>query len=392
MKKTYTLIEAVEQYGSETQKKALVKGKGNLNQRSVENIKKTLDTLYEDVKLVGRGKNKKFICNNKRDTPIRRIDKRRANGKWSNPYLSNLDIMIIERIKKGINIDEAKTLTQWCEYFKLISEKELSLFHSKYNEENHEELVNNLILNRVFKITEKKILEDFYSYALQIKDHIYHSFNRLSKIDALEIIPVYKAKQYGSIEPITINEKVYQKAKNLEKELQSKFEITNFNVIAHSNSKKVLLYKEELRKSMNEIVDEDIDKNKELNLSYVFIAYKLRAEVNHDLLSLYFKEFKNMDLNTEDLNLEEFWSNNKTSFLKNRKLFFENSANKSLDNFFKDRLFPHDIPDELGEISQKRAPRITDFPYNQEYYLLFFDRVAFINRINLLAHYFVDDI
>lgn len=391
MKKTYTLIEAVEQYGSETQKKALVKGKGNLNQRSVENIKKTLDTLYEEVKLVGRGKNKKFICDNKRDTPIRRIDKRRANGKWSNPYLSNLDIMIIERIRVGINIDEAKTLTKWCEYFGLIRERELSLFHSRYNEENHEELVENLILDHVFRITEKSILEDFYSYALQIKDHIYYSLNRLSKIDALEVIPIYKAKQYGSIDPITISEKVYQKAKNLEKELQSKFEITNFNVIAHRNSKKVRLYTEELRKSMNEIVDEDEDKDKKLNLSYVFIAYKLRAEANDDLLTLYYKEYKNTDLNIADSNLEKFWRDNKASFIENRKIFFENSADRALENFFKDRLFPLAIP-ELGGKRQKRAPRITDFPYDQEYYLLFFDRDAFVNRINRLANYFLDDI
>lgn len=390
MQKEYTISQAVNKYGTQKQKQSfelkVVKGDKNLNKNVLNSILKVIETRYEEVKVEGRGSKRIIICNREREIPLIKQDNRKTNGKQTVPYTDNLDFIIIKTIKEGIYSENPKTLINWCYHFGLINSKQLGLLRSKFDSYRYDSIIKDLVQSSILQVGEQKVVDDFYSYLLMIKDQAYRSLVRLQKINALNISIIFNGKTSGKKKSIIISEHTYNKVKKLEDDLKKQFSVENINLFAHPKAYKVIAYKDALAYSMKDIKDED---GTVLNLEYVFPTYELNALPNKELLSVLFKEYPNKAPKLEIVDEQNFWQENYESYLKNRKKYINSLAEKKIRKFFEEKYHGPAYPELFGK-GRKRGPQLRDFNYDIPYYTLFFDD-DYSLRISRLSNYFITE-
>ncbi|QNR21957.1 hypothetical protein HNY42_13735 [Exiguobacterium sp. Helios] len=388
MQKEYTISQAVNKYGTSKQKQSfelkLEKGDRNLNVNVLESILKVIETHYEEVKVEGRGSKRIIICNHKREIPLVKQDNRRNNGKWTVPYTANIDVQIIKIVKEGICLERPRTLTDWSHYFGLINSKELNLFRSKFDTHRYDLLIKDLISSSTLQIGEEKVIDDFSSYLLMIRDQVHSSLKRLKKINALDILEIFNGKTSTTNKSILISKDTYNKVEELKAKLMKEFDITNFNLVVHSKAKKVIAYKKSLADNIKKIKDEN---GTVLNLEYVFMTYELSAFPNKDLLSVFYRKYPDKVSMLDIKDEQEFWQKNYESYLFNRKKYINNSAEKTRQRYFIKKMHGPAYP-ELGGKGRVRGPQLRDFKYDILYHTLFFED-DFLPRINALSNYFI---
>lgn len=386
----YTLQEAVNKYGTSKQiqsfKNRIEKGDKNLNINVLKSIKKVIDTHYEEVQIEGIGSKRIIICSGERIEPLAKKDNRKTNGKQTVPYTDNLDFIIVNTIKEGIYLENPKTLINWCYHFGLINSKQLKLFRSKFDSYKYDLVIKDLVESSILQVGEQKIIDDFYSHLLLIKDQAYRSLVRLQKINALNISIIFNGKTSVSKKTIVISEQIYKKVKKLEDDLKKQFNVENINLFAHSKATKVIAYKNALADSIKNIKDED---GKVLNLEYVFPTYELNALPNKELLSVLFKEYPKKEPNFKIVDEQEFWQENYELYLKNRKKYINSLAEKKIRKFFEERYYGPTYP-ELGGKGRVRRPQLRDYNYDIPYYTLFFED-DYSSRIRRLSNYFITE-
>lgn len=381
MEKTLTLQELVEEFGNEKQKEAFKLGNGNLNSRTLKSIVNNALRCYAKYEEIGRGRKRKIRLYEKYEIERVKEDKRISNGKWSNPYLRFLEILIIKKLEQGVFHEKDESPSYWFEYFDLVTKKEYNLFSSYKHNELYEPFINELIDNHILTIGEERVLKEFTNYYSKLKDQVIESLKRFAKINVLRITPYYNGilnnpqkvqnskGDYETIKKIAISQEVYDEVKKIESELRSEFSINPLQIKNLPYMRKVIDYNEKRKKHVAEVKD---DSGKKLNLDYVYVTYHVHAPPVDNLLQNYLESYKylNDDVLLSEVSEHQFWENIRSLFLENRKFYIENDANKTTETFL------------------ERYSNLNEIKYDKEYFSLFFER-NYTGRMNALSEYFI---
>lgn len=397
MHKTFNLKEFVKEFGTEKQNESFLSGKGNLNKRTFTSIMNNAYRYYEKSDVSGKGKKRQISLYEKRKFILEKEDKRRSNGKWSNPYTLYLDLLIIKTIEKGIFHERDEPILYWCKFFGVINEQEYKLLKTAYNESSYNILVSELKKSSIIKDGEERIVRDFLIYYNKLKIQTLDSLVRFSKIHALEMTTFYNGilnvnnksdKQNNYNMKISITKEIYENVKNIEKELKDKFNVNDMQINNHPYAKKVIAYKNERNKLVSEVKDESGNK---LDLKFVYTTYQLYTDSVDDLLTSYFDNFKHLDFDffLSESDEDEFWENNRVLFLENRKKYIEDSSKKNMKNFLKPKEVKKSLV-ELGGKPELKYPHLDDYKSNHEYFSLYFNS-TYSDRMKALSNYFIDE-
>ena len=268
MKELFTLAEAIEKFGDESKKKAIISNKGNLKTNQFNSLLTTMQQYYESVTVEGKGKRRVILCAGKRVEILDRKELLHYDncGQGQIKYGYELHNAVLKHI-----LDNCKnnlkniSLTRWLIDTNIIDSR---LGKASWSEEERKRHIAQLMKqynderNGVFLFTQSdiEVLEQFASFELKrLKRNIGSIFEKLA--DARIII--HKKSMFGcpidneDIEDelnhreLTDNE--IERLANLRRELLRKHNVSLDEVGWKTRNKDVIAYKKEFGIELNEM-------------------------------------------------------------------------------------------------------------------------------------------
>lgn len=257
--KKYTLEEAVNIYGNEKQKEAIVKNKGNLKPNQFNALIKTIEQHYEKVEVEGRGKKRIILCDGKYD----QIQERKTNyancGRHNElPYKKFLSMMILHYIRKH-KPQEQFSLNQWLVNIGAVDARLIAANSSNIASNKDIKMADfkQLVEKKVLTSENFDMLEHYTTYEVNyLKQGLRSAFNELKReriihhtvgrtgyyveseiIDGKQV-DVPKFRQLTEREVYLLGE--------IERRLQTKHRLNPSQIYFRPDDERVKAYKEEL--------------------------------------------------------------------------------------------------------------------------------------------------
>ncbi|WHZ60028.1 hypothetical protein [Metabacillus hrfriensis] len=385
--KKITLLEAVEMYGTDAQKKCIAEGK-KWRKESDDALMKEINRYYYSVKVdegygKKKGKKKELILGEKREVPLekeRNLGGNISNGKWTTPYLRNMDIMVVSVLEQGLITEVAQTLNQWCLDFELITPSMNELVKARYNTELKEKHVKDLISNNVIRTGEERVINDFILGLKTLQEQLAGTLNRMAKLKIIEYYPVYKGVVEGEFEPINLHESTVKKIVNLKREIMEKYDVNEWYLEKYNNAKKSKKYQTEWKKRLGEISDEN---GKVLSLRFYYVAYAIILKARKKKIISYLEQFNKDAIEQFQNNQSLFLNQNRVNYHSERNNHVVDEASKEQEKFLEMKVKKH--LEELG--GKSKRPVKEDYTYDSDYYSLYFDKL-YAQRIKELQEYY----
>lgn len=187
---TMTKAEAVAKYGSEGCKRHFEKNKKFKNKSIEDALKKTMETFYEEVKLVKVGRKYVFELYGKKNEVTKKVDKRIRNGIGTDSYTRNLDILVAAVLEKESITYKPQVLNKWLFDFGVINSSLYDLIVAKYDEEELATQVHTLVKSKKINFSQKRIVIDFMIFTQTLQSQIAATFNRMEKIGLIEVTQI----------------------------------------------------------------------------------------------------------------------------------------------------------------------------------------------------------
>ncbi|KAA9017984.1 hypothetical protein [Niallia endozanthoxylica] len=383
--KQFTLEQFINEFGTDKQKQALIDGKGNVNKRTLDSVKKEASRFYEkdSITVEGRGTKRVITCAKEKDVATEKDDGRASNGAWSISYTKNLDVVVVSVLEQGLEKSTAQTLANWALDFGVITEKMHDLLLSRHHEGLRETYVNDLKDNSIIKENEDRIVDDFVQTVKELTNQVAGTLKRMEKAGIIEYYPVFKGHIAETDETINLHEDVYKQVVALKRRLMERYDVSEWYLMTYKNSKKTVKFNEEYLEQLAFVEDEN---GKVLGLDYYYTTYAVILKARKKKIIAYLKKYNKEVIEQFKQDEQKFLAENEQQFHDKRKEHVIDNAQKKAEKFLEPK--PFKIANEVfGGKPVVRTPTINDYEFDSDYYALYFDGL-YANRIGQLQEYY----
>lgn len=378
-----TKEEAVNLYGSDRCQEHYAKNKKFKNKNVEKSLIKTLEQHFESVEIVKVGRATLYEVGPQRVSVENRLDNRLSNGSWNIPYTKKLDVMVISVLEQGKITAVSQTLSSWCLDFGLITERMYELILSEHDADIRKKHINVLRSITSLKNGEERVLND---YLLQVKDlqsQLAGALNRMKKLDIIEFYEVPKGYSLSQQKTINLHESTVKEIISLERRLLEKYGVDKWYIYTYQKDKKSIQYMEEWKGELGNITDEN---GKALNLKYWFKAYAIILKGSKKKIITYLERYDKVSTITFSNDEAKYLQLNELAYFYERNEHVIKVASKKQSKFLEPRN-KNKYTDEYGGKELLQEPSIEDYPYDQAYYALYFER-TYIQRLSELQAYY----
>lgn len=389
VKFTITKKEAVDKYGNSKQKDHFYKYKKFKNKSIEDSLIKEIERYYEHVSKIKQGRSIVYELDNKRSEIIPKEDNRISNGSWSNPYIKNMDIIVVSKLEQGSILPEAKTLSTWLLEFGLINQSMYDLLISANNNrikiEHEEALINSNIICK----GEEKILDDFRDDVKYLQGQLAATLERMRKANIIEFYMIPKAVLTNG-EVVTLDEITFHKLITLRKELMEKHEVDEWTVKTLKNAEKVKSFNKELIEKFKNIETMLYEK---ISVQFYYKTYSVILKARKQRIIKYLEKYSKEAIEQFKKDKDNFLNSNNLDYKTNRENFVYTKAKEREENFIGDTVETEDLkqpPNGLyGEefLDQFQRYKKVNYAFNSGYYDLYFNR-KYAETIKSLQNYY----
>jgi hypothetical protein len=279
----FTITQAVEEFGNDKQKEAVIKNKGNLKPTQFNALIKTLKQHFDSVTVEGTGRKRIITCSGEYDFEMEREDKRKENGAKV-PYEYEINSLVLDFILKNCkNKFVTMSLSKWLVSIGLI---DWNIIHASNNRKvmkHHLELLKEQYDD---KFTDKDLvmLEHFITTeTIKLKRNL---ASVLSKLAEHKII-LYKKEWYGCLlneERRALTEQELTEIANMKRELCKKHNIRLRDLKFKVNNPSVKAFKKDFEANLNK-----------LGFKYIFESHGCVVQVSDKIISEYIDKLNEKD-------------------------------------------------------------------------------------------------
>lgn len=257
MEQVFTLEELVKEYGTTVQKQSFEK-KGNLNKRSFDSIIKSVEQDWEFIIVEGRGSKRKIICSGKREVKAMKKDGRVRSGREQIEHRIPMDVIVAVHLENNMIEQASMSLGKWAVEFGLITRLEYDLLRSRHSSKEYQKHINMVIERGIIEEGQTKLLDEFMAHCLGIYRQLVRTLEHMKKCGIILFYENWMG--YGEDGRISISPEIMKQIQKIRRELMKKYDVVEFNLVAHRNAKKVKNFKCEWKKMLAEIKDENGNK------------------------------------------------------------------------------------------------------------------------------------
>ncbi|UUV26026.1 MULTISPECIES: hypothetical protein [Lysinibacillus] len=384
--------EAVELFGSEDCKRHFLKY-GKFTNKDIEiSLINEMKRYYDTVESVKPAKGRGYVyeLSGEKDEPTPKEDGRISNGAWSNPYIKNMDIMVVSVLEQGLVEETAQTLSKWCFDFGLISLKIYELLPAKYNQHFKEQCLQELKENNIISEGEDRILNDFIYQLKTLQSQLAGTLKRMQKANLIEYYSVPKGYVEEDDKTINLHESTVKKILTLQRELMERYNVSDWYLNTFYNSSRSREYRDEWKKGLALITDEN---ENIIGLSYWYKTYAIILKARKKKIIHYLEKYNMGVIEQFKKDTQVFIEENENKFHKNRHDYVVSEAQKREDNFLSEKIKVIELDKSVKEIYDSNTREVKyynkrqDYTYDEKYYALYFDRL-YTQRIKELQEYY----
>lgn len=270
---TLSKKDAVNKFGTESQKAHFKKYKKFTNKKLGDALLKTLNQLFVEVEEVKVGRSNQYKLGAVREEIAereRKIGKNATNGNWNNST-KHLDALLLAHLEHNLanGKEIQKSYVDWLLEFNMINEKQYDLYKSKFDKQKKvetEDLIRNSVENKDERIVDNSHI--FFLDEIQsLRTTMISSLNRMERVDIIETFKRHKAflnepiKDTKGIEVrvIEIDAKTYQSFVNAKRRLKQEYNLTENDITnrtfkpTEETIQNVKKYKQGLKKFLSDI-------------------------------------------------------------------------------------------------------------------------------------------
>lgn len=253
MEKVFKLADLVEEYGTEVQKESFKKN-GNLNKRSLDSIKKSVEQDWESVEIEGRGSERIITCSGRREDKAMKKDGRVRSGRKQIEHRIPMDIIVATHLEYDMTKQASMSLGKWAVEFGLITELEYDLLRSRHRSTLRQRHIDLAIENGLLGEDQTKLLDEFALHCLEIYGQLTKTLEHMKKCGIILFYENWKG--YSKTGEINICPETMKRIQKVRRDLMKKHNVVEYNLIAHGNAKKVKDFKLEWKQALAEVKDE----------------------------------------------------------------------------------------------------------------------------------------
>lgn len=254
MEQVFTLAGLVKEYGTIVQKQSFKKN-GNLNKRSFDSIIKSVEQDWEFIKVEGRGSKRKIICSGKREVKAVKKDGRVRSGREQVEHRMPMDVIVATHLENNMTEQASMSLGKWAVEFGLITRFEYDLLRSRHSSKEYQKHINMVIERGIIEEGQTKLLDEFMAHCLEIYRQLARTLEHMKKCGIILFYENWMG--YGEGGKISISPEIMKQIQKTRRELMKKYDVVEFNLVAHRNAKKVKNFKCEWKQVLAEVKDED---------------------------------------------------------------------------------------------------------------------------------------
>ena len=322
MEKVFTLVELVEEYGTEVQKELLQKY-GNLNKRSFDSIIKSVEQDWELIEVEGRGSKRKIKCSGKHEDKAMKKDGRVRSGRQQVEHRIPMDIIVATHLEYNMTEQASMSLGKWAVEFGVITELENELLRSRYNSVLRQKHIDMVIEHGILEEDQMQLLDEFTAHCLEIYGQLAKTLEHMKKCGIILFYENWMG--YGKDGKVDINPEIMKKIQKTRRDLMKKHDVVEFNLTAHYNAKKVKNFKREWKQALAEVKDEF---GNVLGIKYYWKEYavilKASSKAVQRYLEMYCSDALEAYVNDKDLFINE----NEADYVLKRKANIMKKAEK----------------------------------------------------------------
>lgn len=384
--------EAVELFGSKDCKRHFLKY-GKFTNKDIEiSLINEMKRFYNTVEIVKPEKGRGYVyeLSGEKDVPTSKEDGRISNGAWSNPYIKNMDIMVVSVLEQGLVEGTAQTLSKWCLDFDLINSATYELLQARYKDYMRSQHLQDLKENRIIFEGEDRILDDFTYIVKEITNQLAGTLNRMRKAEIIEYYPVYKGHVEETDKTINLHEDTVKQILILKRTLMEQYDVTDWYISLYKNAKKTKAYIQAWKVGLAQVTDEE---GEFLGLDYFYIAYAITLKARKKKIIHYLEKYNKEVTEQFKKDSQVFLNENENMFHKSRHDYVVNEAQKGEDNFLSEKTKVIELDESVWGIYEATTREVKyfnkrhDYTYDEEYYALYFDRL-YAKRIKELQEYY----
>ncbi|MCA1200855.1 hypothetical protein [Priestia flexa] len=322
MEKVFTLAELVKEYGTEVQKESFKKN-GNLNKRSLDSIKKSVERDWESVKIEGRGSKRIITCSGRREDKAMKKDGRVRSGRQQVEHRIPMDIIVATHLEYDMTKQASMSLGKWAVEFGLITKLEYDLLCSRNSSIMRQKHIDKAVEIGIIDEDQTKLLDEFTLYCIEIYRQLAKT---LEHMKTCGIILFYENWMgYSKDGKISINPEIMKKIQKVRRDLMKKHDVVEFNLTAHRNAKKVINFKCEWKQALAEVKDEF---GSVLGIKYYWKEYAVILKATSKAVQRYLEMYCTDALESYVSEKEQFINESEADYVLKRRANIMKKAEK----------------------------------------------------------------
>ncbi|AOS68864.1 hypothetical protein CJZ71_04820 [Bacillus subtilis] len=307
-------------FGANAQK-ARVKRDGKLGSRTRESIIKTAEQEYV-IEIIKQGRSNIYECN-KRDEKVMKKDGRVRSGREQVEHRIPMDIIVATHLEYDLTKQASMSLGKWAIEFGLITDLEHDLLRSRHSSKMRQKHIDKAIENGIIEEEQTKLLDEFTQYCLEIYGQLAKTLEHMKKCGIILFYENWKG--YGKDGKIDINPEIMKQIQKTRRRLMKKYDVVEFNLIAHSNARKVKSFKCEWKQALAEVEDEN---GNILGIKYYWKEYAMILKATSKAVQRYLEMYCADALESYVSEKEQFINENEADYVLKRKVNIMKKAEK----------------------------------------------------------------
>lgn len=196
------------------------------------------------------------------------------------------------------------SLGKWAVEFGLITRLEYDLLRSRHSSKEYQKHINMVIERGIIKEGQTKLLDEFMAHCLEIYRQLARTLEHMKKCGIILFYENWMG--YGEGGKISISPGIMKQIQKTRRELMKKYDVVEFNLVAHRNAKKVKNFKCEWKQMLAEVKDKDGNK---LGIKYCWkehaVILKTTSKAVHRYLEMYCVDALEAYTNKKDVFINE---------------------------------------------------------------------------------------
>ena len=321
-------MEAISKYGTDSMLRYYTKYK-KIDKNNESALIKTLESYYEIVEKVKRGRAFVYRLHGLRDNPMEREDGRVSNGTRTIEYAKNMDIIVVSSLEQRLVSQEAQTIRKWLFDFGLISSDMLNVLGINYSKMEEEIQMAKLLSDGVLKSeSERQLLFDYVNYSLELQGQLKTTLERMKKANIIEFYERKKVKIYQSNEVIDADSVLYDNILRKRREIMATHGLTGWEVQTLKFKKEVVDFNKEFSRYLHSgVIDKD---GKLIKIDYYWDAYSIHLRATDRKIKTFLKKYNSAALKLYLENEDIFLKGHYDAYAKNRMDYLGDIAIKKV--------------------------------------------------------------